>query len=167
MNLKKSFMSLPGASLMVIVACGCAPTLHLAVEHRDGGGNLVERLVTKPGDPDMQVHNWSASHTLDAIADAQFRDGLESMSIGVSGNCFDRDGAGNPQAGQPFGYGLPTTGNPIPAGQNPTTFTFRQRLDTTCAKAGLEFRVNATATGLPSKNAGAATVTTGDIVLKR
>jgi hypothetical protein len=165
MNPKTSFSSLLGASLIAIVACGCAPTLHLAVEHRDGLGNLVERLQTKPGESDMQVHNWSASHTLDAIADAEFSEGLQSMSITVSGDCFDI--TGNPRSTQPFGYGLPVTGNAIPAGQNPTKFTFTQRLAPTCNKAGLEFRVNATATGLPSKNAGAGTVTTGDIVLKR
>src|SRR5436305_4327052 len=110
MNLKKLFSSLLAASITVLLACGCAPTLRLTVEHRDGGGNLVERLVTKPGDPEMQIKNWSASHTLDATVDAEFSDSLQSISMTVNGSCFDRDAAGNPAAQQQFGYGIPATG---------------------------------------------------------
>jgi hypothetical protein len=147
--------------LIAMVVDGCAPALRMTLEHRDGAGNLVERFVVTPTDShDVEINNFQASHTIDAFVDATFDGGLERVSIEVNGHCMRQGQTGN------FGYVIPTTGNAIPAGQNPTKFSFNARIDTTCNEPDFDLEAWATATGL-TKSGATATVSTKALILKK
>jgi hypothetical protein len=144
------------------VLCGCAPSLQLTVEHRDGAGNLINSYLFKPSNTkDVTIKNIQPSHTFNAFVTAEYSEGLEEVYIVVSGSCY------GPGVNSQIGYSIPPTGNAIPPGQNPTKFSFNDKIGTTCNRPNLTLNASAVAVGAPSKNSGRSTVRTSSLILQK
>jgi hypothetical protein len=99
-------------------------------------------------------------------AEAEHKDGLQALSITVSGNCF------GPSTVQNIGFGLPASGNAIPAGTTPSPFSFSASLGTvsTTCPGTLNLDISATATSAPTSglfSGGPATSSTQPAQIKK
>jgi hypothetical protein len=151
--------------LPVALLQGCAPVVRLTVEQRNPAGN-VNRFTKTNSDSGPTSITVSGSDVINLTAEAEHKDGLQALSIIVSGTCS------GPSTVQNIGFGLPASGNAIPAGSTPSPFSFSDSLGTVAATCPgtLNLDISATATSAPTSglfSGGPATSSTQPAQLKK
>ncbi|HEU5258702.1 MAG TPA: hypothetical protein VFU28_22095 [Vicinamibacterales bacterium] len=131
---------------MMLMLWGCAPSVRMTVEQRDGAGNLVTSFVKTNSDSGPTKVIVSNSHQIRLTAEAEHKDGLQKLSMAVSGHC------GEDGTVQNIGFGFPASGNAIPSNTTPTRFSFSEQISIAgqCDAGSLDLSVTATATSAPT-----------------
>ena len=102
---------------------GCAPVVRLTVEQRSPAGN-VNRFTKTNSDSGPTSITVSGSDVINLTAEAEHKDGLQALSITVSGTCS------GPSTVQNIGFGLPPAAMRFLRVPHHPHFRFRIRLET-------------------------------------
>jgi len=131
---------------IILMLWGCAPSVRMTVEQRDGAGNVITSFVKTNSDSGPTNVSVSNSHQIRLTAEAEHKDGLQKLSMTVSGHCR---GDGTVQN---IGFGFPASGNAIPSNTTPTRFSFSEQISIAgqCNAGSLDLSVTATATSAPT-----------------
>jgi hypothetical protein len=123
-------------------------SVSITIEQRDKSNKVVDNFVVDNMTTDPPRLNVKAFDTILVTAEAEFRNGLESLWIEGESHCFEPTDLNTPYMPKLSERGtlllIPSqTGNAIPLNTTPARFSFTEKFPVTCKKLGYRILLRA------------------------